>query len=112
MERANFYASHGNYQRADDDYNEALKKCPKDKKDQVHYAYSKIMYTYTHYPIDQATEQALTAYELNPLPLYLQQIADCYFAGKNTMMQPKHTKNYVIRHLRQVIAIFRQHAVC
>lgn len=82
MERANFYASHGNYQRADDDYNEALKKCPKDKKDQVHYAYSKIMYTYTHYPIDQATEQALTAYELNPLPLYLQQIADCYFAEK------------------------------
>lgn len=40
------------------------------------------MYTYTHYPINQATEQALTAYELNPLPLYLQQIADCYFAEK------------------------------
>lgn len=82
MERASFYASHGNYQLVEADYNEALKKCPKDKEDQVHYAYSKIMYTYTYYPISQATEQALIAYKLNPQPLYLQQIADCYFAEK------------------------------
>lgn len=32
MERANFYASHGNYQRADDDYNEALKNVLKTKR--------------------------------------------------------------------------------
>ena len=82
MERANFYAAHGNYSKVENDYKEALKNCEKDKEDQVHYAYSKIMYTYTYFPLSQATEQAQIAYKLNPQPLYLQQIADCHFANK------------------------------
>lgn len=82
MERANFYASHGNYALVAQDYEAALKAAGKDKKDQVHYAYSKILYTYTHFSLTDATQQAREAYAIKPLPIYLQQLADCYFADK------------------------------
>ena len=61
-----------------------------EKRDEMHYAFSKLLYTYVHsagqpyadWDVKKAADEAAKAYALNPLPLYLQHQAMCnYLAG-------------------------------
>ena len=58
-----------------------------EKKDEMHYAFSKLLYTYVHsagqpyadWDVKKAADEAAKAYALNPLPLYLQHQAMCNY---------------------------------
>ena len=61
-----------------------------EKKDEVHYAFSKLLYTYVNsgaqpyadWDAKKAVDEAAKAYAINPLPLYLQHQAMCnYLVG-------------------------------
>lgn len=88
-ERASFYADHGRYDLAEQDYATALEKST--KKDEVHLAFSKTIFNqvssrpeqpYKDWSMAKAIEEVDKAYALNPAPLYLMQRARYRFANK------------------------------
>ena len=88
--RANFYAAHKAYKETSLDITNALKL--NNKQDEVHYELSKIIYQYCLYDkkeveykewtLEKALAEAETAYQLNPLPVYMQQQGHCFYAMK------------------------------
>lgn len=60
-----------------------------EKQDEVHYAFSKLLYTYVSsattpyadWTAKKAADEAAAAYAINPLPLYLQHQAMCNYLG-------------------------------
>lgn len=95
VDRANFFAGHGLYDKADADFNTALKLSTKSKapytEDEVRFARSKTIYNKELYAPTPAVEgwnigQALTevrkAYAIRPLPIYKNQEGIYLFAQK------------------------------
>ncbi len=93
--RANYYASHGEYTKCEQDYLTALTKAPNTqstlKADEVHNEFSKQIYkratATTEHPVEgwtfeRACEEAEKAHSLVPNPYYLLQQGRCYFALK------------------------------
>lgn len=85
--RAQLAASYGRYADADRDIAQAIKVA--EKPDEVHFSYSRLIYQqqmlkpfgeYPDWSLDQAMTEAQTAYNLNPLPPYLQQQAYVFYA--------------------------------
>ena len=82
---ANFFTAYGNYDQAQAYVNQAFEVS--EKKDEVHYAFSKLLYTfaksgvpaYTDWNAKKAAAEASAAYALNPMPLYLQHMALCNY---------------------------------
>ena len=82
---ANFFTAYGNYDQAQAYVNQAFEVS--EKKDEVHYAYSKLLYTfaksgvpaYADWNAKKAATEASAAYALNPMPLYLQHMALCNY---------------------------------
>jgi tetratricopeptide (TPR) repeat protein len=91
VERASFYANCGQYANCEADIEYAL-KISSDNKDQIHYTFGKIIYQqnlystdfdYKDWTLEKALKEAETAYQINPLPLYLILKGDCYFGMRN-----------------------------
>ena len=82
---ANFFTAYGNYDQAQEYVNQAFEVS--EKKDEVHYAFSKLLYTfaksgvptYADWNAKKAAAEASAAYALNPMPLYLQHMALCNY---------------------------------
>ena len=82
---ANFFTAYGNYDQAQTYVNQAFEVS--EKKDEVHYAFSKLLYTfaksgvptYADWNAKKAAAEASAAYALNPMPLYLQHMALCNY---------------------------------
>ena len=82
---ANFFTAYGNYDQAQIYVNQAFEVS--EKKDEVHYAFSKLLYTfaksgvpaYADWNAKKAAAEASAAYALNPMPLYLQHMALCNY---------------------------------
>ncbi len=82
---ANFFTAYENYDQAQEYMNQAFDVS--EKKDEVHYAFSKLLYTfaksgvptYADWNAKKAIDEAKAAYALNPMPLYLQHMALCYY---------------------------------
>lgn len=82
---ANFFTAYGNYDQAQAYVNQAFEVS--EKKDEVHYAFSKLLYTfaksgvpaYADWNAKKAADEASAAYALNPMPLYLQHMALCNY---------------------------------
>ena len=82
---ANFFTAYGNYDQAQTYVNQAFEVS--EKKDEVHYAFSKLLYTfaksgvpaYADWNAKKAAVEASAAYALNPMPLYLQHMALCNY---------------------------------
>lgn len=82
---ANFFTAYDNYDQAQEYMNQAFDVS--EKKDEVHYAFSKLLYTfaksgvptYADWNAKKAIDEAKAAYALNPMPLYLQHMALCYY---------------------------------
>ena len=82
---ANFFTAYGNYDQAQEYVNQAFEVS--EKKDEVHYAFSKLLYTfaksgvptYADWNAKKAATEASAAYALNPMPLYLQHMALCNY---------------------------------
>ena len=82
---ANFFTAYGNYDQAQAYVNQAFEVS--EKKDEVHYAFSKLLYTfaksgvpaYADWNAKKAAAEASAAYALNPMPLYLQHMALCNY---------------------------------
>ncbi len=79
ISRAQLAAAQGEYARADKDMSEALGL--EEKKDNTHYCYARLILqkiildkdsAYQAWTLDKAADEAQAAYDLNPLPVYLQ----------------------------------------
>lgn len=87
VERANYHARNNRWDLVDPDINAALKNS--DKKDEVYYAYSRLILQNTgldstnkELTFTNALTQAQKAYEVKPEPLYMLQQGHCLFAEK------------------------------
>jgi tetratricopeptide (TPR) repeat protein len=84
---ATFHTLYGHYDEAKSYVDSAFKVG--EKKDEMHYAFSKLLYTYANsgatpyedWGVKKAAAEAAVAYALNPLPLYLQHEALCHYLG-------------------------------
>lgn len=88
--RAQFASASDRYSDADADMEMALKIG--EKKDEVHFSYSRMIYqklvykpepAYEPWTLDRALQEAKAAYEANPLPAYQQQQAYVLYTQKN-----------------------------
>lgn len=93
--RGKFYAAHADYARCEADFATALTKADGDKStvksDEVHNELSKLMFqkavyapaaNYDSWTLKRATEEAATAYGINPQGVYLLQQGRCLYADK------------------------------
>lgn len=89
MYRAELHLNAYRFSEAEKDMEQALKVA--EKKDDAHYNYSKLIYhketmmgdkPYPAWTLDKAMAEAITAYELNPMPLYRYQQATILYAQK------------------------------
>lgn len=90
IELAKSYASGGRYAECEESMNKAVSVA--EKKDNPHYAFSKIIYqnvlkhysetSATGWSLEKALNEAQAAYSINPLPAYQLQMGDCYFGMK------------------------------
>ncbi len=89
VSRAQLLTSGHNYEEADKNMEKAIEVAT--KKDDVHYNYSKMIYSkvalvpnpaYAPWTFDRAAEEADKAYAINPLPVYRQLKAQIYYIGK------------------------------
>jgi tetratricopeptide (TPR) repeat protein len=87
--RAQLHYSGNDFAAAQRDYEQALKVA--DKKDEVHYAYSRLIYQkeiyksdkpYAEWSFDKAMQEAEEAYRINPQATYRHQQALIHFARK------------------------------
>ena len=84
---ATFFTLYGEYDKAQPYIDKAFEVG--EKKDEVHYSFSKLLYTYVtssprpyaDWNAQKAAAEAAAAYTLNPLPLYLYQQAMCNYLG-------------------------------
>lgn len=90
MEKAQYYAQRKDYENCEKEMQAALSKS--DKKDEVHFALSKIIYrkslydaksTYKNWDLNEALKEAEVAYSINPLPVYLMLQGDCFYGLKS-----------------------------
>ena len=89
-QRADFYMAHGNYAAAEEDMNAAMDVA--EKKDEVYYAFSKLLYelnlkpgytVYKDWDMNKSLSLAGEAYKQNPLPLYTLQEGNTLYALKD-----------------------------
>lgn len=89
ISRAQFAAGADRYADADRDMEQALKVS--EAKDEVHYSYSRLIYqkalyrpepAYEPWTLDRALQEAVAAYDANPMPAYRQQQAYVLYAQK------------------------------
>jgi tetratricopeptide (TPR) repeat protein len=87
--RAQNETNMNDFSAAEKDMDTAIKNA--DKKDDVHYSYSKLIFQkeitktdkpYTNWSLDKAIDEAQKAYSINPLPIYKHQQAQIMFAQK------------------------------
>lgn len=89
-QRADFYLAHGNYGKAEEDINTALKSSP--NKAEVYYTTSKMLYglnlnkdynVYKDWNMEKANQMIDEAIKLNPLPVYSFQAGQICYALKD-----------------------------
>lgn len=89
-QRADFYMAHGNFAAAEEDMNAAMDVA--EKKDEVYYAFSKLLYelnlkpgytVYKDWDMNKSLSLAGEAYKQNPLPLYTLQEGNTLYALKD-----------------------------
>lgn len=91
LERAKFYGNNNKFTECESDINKAIELS--EKKDNVHYVFSRIIYQNSLFNADKAktagwsleraVAEAKAAYAENPLPIYMLQQGDCYYGMKN-----------------------------
>jgi tetratricopeptide (TPR) repeat protein len=87
--RAQAFIGKEQYEQAETDMNQALQVA--DKKDDVHYSFSKMLYqlalykpkaSYKDWNLDKALQETQAAYDINPLPVYTVQMGNILYAQK------------------------------
>ncbi len=87
--RAQNETNNNDFASAEKDMNQAIKVAK--KKDDDHYSYSKLIFQkeiiksnipYAGWSFDKAASEATEAYNINPLPIYRNHLAQIYFAQK------------------------------
>ncbi len=85
--RARYQAAKGNFNKAEEDMQKAIKIA--EKKDNAHYQYAELIYQkelyqndkpFDAWTLDKAFSESQEAYRINPMPIYLQQQAQIRFA--------------------------------
>lgn len=84
---ADFYSQRGDLKTADEFMQQGMKKS--EEKDQLHYAWSKLIYNlnmspgykvYNDWNMERALNEAQKAYQIHDLPIYLVQQGNCFYA--------------------------------
>lgn len=96
VQRGTFFANHGQYDRCEADFTQALSLSENEgatmKSDEVHNELSKIIFQkavyqpeppYKDWTLDRALSEAVQAQTINPSPNYLLQQGRCLFSQKN-----------------------------
>lgn len=84
---ADFYSQRGDLKTADEFMQQGMEKS--EEKDQLHYAWSKLIYNlnmspgykvYNDWNMERALNEAQKAYQIHDLPIYLVQQGNCFYA--------------------------------
>lgn len=84
---ADFYSQRGDLKTADEFMQQGMEKS--EEKDQLHYAWSKLIYNlnmspgykvYNDWNMERALKEAQKAYQIHDLPIYLVQQGNCFYA--------------------------------